>query len=68
MKNIAEYRKSPLTSNLRLYFFLIRKILTNFALAKNRQNSVLAVVNRGRKTVLEVNFIPIFNPEKATDK
>jgi len=25
-------------------------------------------VNRGRKTVLEVNFIPIFNPEKATDK
>lgn len=42
--------------------------MTNFALAKNRQNSVLAVVNRGRKTVLEVNFIPIFNPEKATDK
>ena len=42
--------------------------MTNFALAKNRQNSVLAVVNRGRKTVLEVNFIPIFKPEKATDK
>ena len=32
------------------------------ALMKNQ------VVNRGRKTVLEVNFIPIFNPEKATDK
>lgn len=68
MKNIAEYRKSPLDFQSETVFFLIRKILTNFALAKNRQNSVLAVVNRGRKTVLEVNFIPIFNPEKATDK
>lgn len=49
MKNIAEYRKSPLDFQSETVFFLIRKILTNFALAKNRQNSVLAVVNRGRK-------------------
>lgn len=41
MKNIAEYRKSPLDFQSETVFFLIRKILTNFALAKTDRTAFL---------------------------
>ena len=37
MKNIAEHRKKPLDSQAKPVFFPVRKFLTNFALAKDRQ-------------------------------
>lgn len=37
MKNIAEHGKKPLDSQAKPVFFPARKILTNFALAKDRQ-------------------------------
>lgn len=37
MKNIAEHGKKPLGSQAKPVFFPVRKILTNFALAKDRQ-------------------------------
>ena len=47
MRNIAEHGKKPLGSQAKPVFFPVRKILTNFALAKDRQKTAfLAEANR----------------------